>query len=217
MSPRAYHSPVRERASTETRARIIDAARALLSSDDAEPFTIDAIARRADVARMTVYNQFGSKRGLVDALSDDLAVRGGIGRLPQAFQAPDALTGLEILIEVFTGFWEQERPVLRRLRAVITLDPELSGSNRDVWRREYRVGLLRRLSSETGRPASDDIEAMADLLLILTSFEAYESLAAPGRDQQSVAQIVVSAARRILGVPSDPGPLVLSSRATDRS
>jgi AcrR family transcriptional regulator len=199
MSPHAYRSLARESAAAATRARIIEAARALLSGQGAVTFTIDAIARGADVARMTVYNQFGSKRGLVEALSDDLAARGGIGRLPEAFRAPDALTGLEILVDVFTGFWESERSLMRRLRAVITLDPELSQSNRDSWRRQHLSALLGRLSAETGRPSQEEIEPATDLLLVLTSFEAYENLADAGRDQRSVAKLVIAAVHRVLG------------------
>lgn len=207
MSPRAYRSLARESAAAETRARILEAARALLSGQGAVTFTIDAIAEGADVARMTVYNQFGSKRGLVEALSDDLAARGGIGRLPEAFRAADALTGLEMLVDVFTGFWERERLLLRRLRAVITLDLELSRSNRDVRRRQALAVVLRRLSEETGRPAPEETETAADLLLVLTSFEAYESLATAGRDQSSVARLVTAATKRVLGLESDPGSL----------
>jgi AcrR family transcriptional regulator len=205
MSPRAYRSPDRHRAATETRARIVESARALLSREGPVNFTIDAIAEGADVARMTVYNQFESKRNLVEALSDDLALRGGIGRLPEAFQARNGLSGLEVLVEVFTGLWERERLLIRRLRAVATLDPELSRSNRDERRRQALAVILRRLSAETGRPAPEDLDTAADLLLVLTSFEAYESLAGAGRDRRAVARLVVAAAKQILGLDGDAG------------
>jgi AcrR family transcriptional regulator len=198
MSPRAYRSPVREAASSETRARILEAARSLLSQSGPAAFTIDAVATAADVARMTVYNQFGSKTGLVEALSDDLAVRGGIRRLPEAFTAEDAMTGLAILVEVFTSLWSRERALVRPLRALALLDPELARSNRDLRRRQALTVLIRRLASETGRPAPADQEAAIDLLLALTSFETYENLA-QGRNEAAVAQILVYAARRLLG------------------
>ena len=198
MSPRAYRSPVREAASSETRARILEAARSLLSQSGPAAFTIDAVAAAADVARMTVYNQFGSKTGLVEALSDDLAVRGGIRRLPEAFTAEDAMTGVAILVEVFTSLWSRERALVRPLRALALLDPELARSNRDLRRRQALTVLIRRLASETGRPAPADQAAAIDLLLALTSFETYENLAA-GRSEAAVAQILVYAARRLLG------------------
>lgn len=198
MSPRPYRSPRRAEAASETRARILEAARELLSGGDATAFTVDAVASAADVARMTVYNQFGSKRGLVEAISDDLAVRGGIGRLPEAFRAPDAMSGLAVLIEVFTVLWERERALIRRLRALSVLDPELARSNRDERRRQALGVIIRRLAAETGRPAPADQEAAVDLLLALTSFETNETLA-PGRSEEAVARILVYAARRVLG------------------
>ena len=80
MSPRPYRLGQRQAATDETRARILAAARELLAaSDGLTGFSIEAVARQADVARMTVYYQFGSKPGLLEALFDDLAARGQIG------------------------------------------------------------------------------------------------------------------------------------------
>lgn len=206
MAPRAYRSAARETAAAETRARIIEATRALLAEPGATAFTVERIAERAGVARMTVYNQFGSKRGLVDALSNDLAASGGIQRLREAFGARDALTGLQILIEIFMSFWERERRVLGPLRAVIALDPELSQTNRDHLRRQHLVTLLRRLSGETGRPAPEEVDTAADLLLVLTSFECYQSLRAAGHDEESIVRLLTAAAKRVVGVEDAPEP-----------
>ena len=79
MSPRPYRLGQRQIATEQTRARILAAARELLlTSDTFTGFSIDAVARQADVARMTVYHQFGSKIGLLEALSDSLAAHGGM-------------------------------------------------------------------------------------------------------------------------------------------
>jgi AcrR family transcriptional regulator len=76
MSPRPYRLGQRQVLADETRSKILDAARAQLETEAS--FSIDAVARRADVARMTVYYQFGSKRGLLEALFDALAASGGL-------------------------------------------------------------------------------------------------------------------------------------------
>jgi AcrR family transcriptional regulator len=77
MSPRPYRLGKREEAISERRRRILDAARELLRVSTAYPgFTVDAVARRADMARGTVYYQFGSKTGLLEAVCDDLAEAG---------------------------------------------------------------------------------------------------------------------------------------------
>jgi AcrR family transcriptional regulator len=194
MSPRTYQSERRQTAASETRSRILEAARTLLSGTGEPTFTIDAVAERADVARMTVYHQFGSKPGLIAALSDDLASRGGIGRLPNAFMASDPMAGLEILVQVFMHLWESERLVIRRLRALSAFDPDFSDhEDRNQRRRQAITVLLRRLS-----PPPDDLDDMADLLTVMTSFESYETLAAGGRDGDAAARVISAATRRLL-------------------
>jgi AcrR family transcriptional regulator len=44
-----------------------------MSPDGYARFSIEAMALQADVARMMVYHQFGSKIGLLEALCDTLA------------------------------------------------------------------------------------------------------------------------------------------------
>jgi AcrR family transcriptional regulator len=194
VSPRTYRSEERSSATRETRSRIVEAARTLLSRAVGATFTIDAVAELADVARMTVYHQFGSKPGLIAALSDDLASRGGIGGLPEAFMAPDPRAGLDILVRVFMHLWDSERQVVRRLRALSALDPEFTDhEDRNQRRRHSITVLLRRLS-----PPPGDLDDKADLLTALTSFESYETLAASGRDADAAARLISAAIRLLL-------------------
>jgi AcrR family transcriptional regulator len=194
VSPRTYQSEQRSSATNETRSRILEAARTLLSRPGGATFTIDAVAELADVARMTVYHQFGSKPGLIAALSDDLASRGGIGRLPEAFMAPDPMAGLEILVQVFMHMWESERLVVQRLRALSALDPDFTDHEDRNQRRRHAINvLLGRLS-----PAPADVDGKADLLTAMTSFETYETLAASGRDADAAARLISAAARQLL-------------------
>src|SRR5437660_2774306 len=82
MSPRPYQLGQRQAASEQTRSRVLQAARKLLmESTSFSGFSIEAVARRADVARMTIYHQFGSKWGLLEALCDSLAVTGEMEQL----------------------------------------------------------------------------------------------------------------------------------------
>src|SRR5207247_10536947 len=119
MSPRPYRLGQRQATTEQTRARILSAARELLmASNSFSGFSIEAVARQADVARMTVYHQFGPKIGLLDALSDFLAAHGGMEQLANAFRQPDPLDALDIFITVFSRFWNSDRLVTRRLRAL---------------------------------------------------------------------------------------------------
>src|SRR5260370_9561179 len=93
--PRQYRLGQRQATTEQTGARIINAARELLAeSSGFSGFSIDAVARQADVARMTVYHQFGSKIGLLEALSDYLAAHGGMEHMAGAFRRPERLAAL---------------------------------------------------------------------------------------------------------------------------
>lgn len=54
----------------ETSARILDAALDTAAAFGLQNLTMDAVARRAEVGRMTVYRRFGDKQGLVVALGE---------------------------------------------------------------------------------------------------------------------------------------------------
>lgn len=194
MSPRPYRLGQRQLLTDETRSKILEAARTQLETEAS--FSIDAVARRADVARMTVYYQFGSKRGLLEALFDSLAARGGLRGLPLAFQQTDPRVALDGLIDVFARFWSSDRLVLRRLRALAALDPELDELLRDrnEGRRQGLRVIVGRLDSG-GKPTSD----LIDVLFALTSFENFDVLAGPARTPEQVAPLVKRAAAAIVG------------------
>ncbi len=159
----------RRAATDETRARVVAAARELLAGD-ANPggFSIDAVARAADVARMTVYYQFGSKAGLLEALFDHLAARGGMEELRNAFQRADPLEALDDFIGVFCRFWASDPVIFRRLRALAALDPELETA---LVSREQ--GAHQGLRIILGRIGAEQMEAV---LFTLTSFQVFDSL-----------------------------------------
>ena len=213
MSPRPYRAEVRQAAAAETRARILEAARSLLRDRRNLTFTIDAIAEKADVARMTVYNQFGSKHGLVEAVSDELALRGGIARLPAAFRAEDAASALDLLIDVYVGFWEGERIAIQRLRAYIALDPELAGSNRDFLRRRNISTVLGRFAKSLHLTSTEQ-HGLVDLLWVLTGFESYEHLSAGGRTPSEVASLIKATSRELLAAKPGLARLPAANRAS---
>src|SRR5262249_22922552 len=74
VSPRAYNSPRRIVAATQTRERIVAAAAAILgTAEGISGFSLQAVADKAGVTRLTVYNQFGSRKAVLEAGFDDLA------------------------------------------------------------------------------------------------------------------------------------------------
>jgi len=177
MSPRAYNLGKRKIATESTRARIVAATRRLLDAPDGvAAFTVDAVAREADVARMTVYYQFSSKMGLLEALYDDLAAGSLMPLLPAAMSDPDPKSALRAVLDAFAKFWSGDRRIIRRLRALASMDPEVDAGirNRDDWRRGIATALVNRLA-----PKLDDTgqSHLIEQLLVIAGFETFDKLA----------------------------------------
>ena len=201
MSPRPYRLGQRQAATELTRSRILNAARALLmSSDGYSHFSIDAIARQADVARMTVYHQFGSKIGLLEGLCDSLAASGGMEQLATAFRQAEPLDSLREYLLIFSHFWDVDRLVMRRLRALAALDPDFEHviRTRDEWRRRGVRTIAERLVLSPG----EALDKTVDILLTLSSFETFDTLAGPTRSMEEVAPQVYRLAHAALKLDS---------------
>jgi AcrR family transcriptional regulator len=187
----------------KTRERILLAARSLLTSTRWADFTVPAVAQAADVARVTVYNQFGSKAGLLKALSDELACSRDMHDLHQAIAGPDPSRTLSRFIGMFARSWAADRVVIRRLRALSALDPKSSNVMKggDVRRRQAATILLERLAAEQGRPRPGENAEAIDVLVALTSFETYDALAGEAREPNDVTELVDRLMRAYLGMP----------------
>src|SRR6266851_7088738 len=203
MSPRPYRLGQRQATIEQTRTRILAAARELLmASQGFSGFSIEAVARQADVARMTVYHQFGSKIGLLEALFDSLAASGGMEQLASAFRRPDPLEALDDYITVFSRFWNSDRLVTRRFRGLAALDPDFEQvvRARDEWRRGGIRVIVRRLVEKYGRPAPAAFDETVDVLYTLIGFECFDTLAGPTRNLEEIAPVVQQLARAALGL-----------------
>ncbi len=192
--PRPYRLGQRETAMEETRSRIVAAARELVLGDNAlQGFSMEAVARQAGVTRVTIYHRFGSKRGLLEALFDDMGVRGRLAeRLPEVFAQDDAREALRLYIEVFCDFWDGDRAVNRRLNGFVALDKEFADAiaSRADRRRHGTEALLRRLYASGPPPSPEHLEQKVRVTLALTGFNFYEVLAGKSSGPREVAPIM---------------------------
>lgn len=201
MSPRPYRLGQRQTANQATRTRIVAAARDLLASAEGlGDFTMESVARQSGVARMTVYYQFGSRAGLLEAIFDDLAASGGMQELQNAFQQPDALAALDEFIAVFTRLWVSARLVIRRLQVLTAVDPELEKVSREEWRRQGLQVILQRLSEQLGHPPDESLDEAVDVLHVLTSFQTFDRLANARRSPEEVTALIQRLARAVLNL-----------------
>jgi AcrR family transcriptional regulator len=182
-----YRSEMREAAADETRARIVDAARTVLAGGkDVPAFSLEAVAREAGVTRLTVYNAFESKRGLLEAVFDSMARQGGLFELPSVFAEPDTGKALSRLVSVFCRFWASHRKVLPKFSAVAKLDDEIAQSLKQRSERRRQV-----LTALIGRIASDQNQTdLVDVLFALTSFEMFDALSVRRRSDTAVEALI---------------------------
>jgi AcrR family transcriptional regulator len=202
MRSRPYQLGRRQGAVEETRARIIAAGRELLTANGGLwKFTVDAVAREAGVARMTVYYQFGSKMGLLDALFDSLASHCGTGRLIAATHRADPLEGLAEFIESLGRFWNSDRAFIRRLQGLAALDPDFEQvwQARETLRRQGLQTLVERIARTHGRPGAGAAEEAVDILYALVAFETFDKIAGTARPCEHVAPVVYRLALAALG------------------
>jgi AcrR family transcriptional regulator len=195
MSPRPYQLGKRQDQIDESRQRVLDAAQTLLAeATNYAAFTVDAVARRADVSRATVYYQFESKTGLLEALCDALAEAGHMSDLASAFMNPDPVEAMRTFITCFGRFWDVDRLVMRRLRALAALDQDVGAviSARDERRRSGLEILVVRLSDQDLLAADTDLAVR--MLYTLTSFETFDALADADQALTEVTGPVISIA-----------------------
>jgi AcrR family transcriptional regulator len=217
VSPRPYNLGKRREPVEAARKQVLDAARHLLGGTAGyTAFTVDAVARQADVARATVYYQFGSKTGLLEALCDYLADLGGMSGLAEAFTDPDPRQALHRFVASFGRFWAADRPAMRRLRALAQLDPDVGAviAARDQRRRDGLAVLAGRLigtlpgqlaSSTAGQPAgapagAGGLDRAVRVLTALTSFETFDAVAGPDREIAAAVPDVLQLAEAALGL-----------------
>ena len=200
---RSYTAVERQRSVESARERIVAAARDLLEAEEAEGFSIDAVARRAGVARMTVYNQFESKAGLLEALFDSLALRGPLGQMADIFKQPDVFVALDEYVAIFGRFWTVNRRAHGRLRAAALHDDELAAAmeRRNERRRRGIAELLRRLGDKA-QPLIPRDEAV-NVLYVLLSFDTFNAFAGERRTPEDVTPIVRRLVRGVLGLATE--------------
>jgi AcrR family transcriptional regulator len=196
MSPRRYRSPARAASSGQTRERIIAAAATLLRSPAGiGGFSLEAVAKAAKVTRLTVYNQFGSRRALLEAVFDDRAGRSGLHRVPVAMAAADPSAGLHKLIEIFCEFWSFDREAMTRLHGAGANDDELGESIRARNERRRRaLSVLVNRMVERNEIRAEARRDLIDTLFALTSLHFFAELAAAGRSAKAAGALVQAAA-----------------------
>jgi AcrR family transcriptional regulator len=194
IAKRPYSSEKRRAASQATREKIVSAAVRRLRERGFAEFSVEAVANAAKVTRLTVYNQFGDRKALLEAVFDAEARRGGLSRVAEAMALDDPHLALPRIVEAFCEFWTSSG-ALRAVLAAAMADAELAGAiaTRNERRRQLLNVLVERFveRSVVNRVRAD---GLVDTLFALTSFSFYSELSRSRLSRSDVARTIVALA-----------------------
>jgi AcrR family transcriptional regulator len=196
VTPRSYQSPARRAAAEATRRRILRAAKDLFATD--KPFSLEAVAKRARVTRVTIYHQFESKAQLLEAVFDEFAAAGGLSTgLPKLFSDRDSRRALRQMVHIFVSFYMNHRRMLPRLSAaIVDADIAKAVQVRSERRRLVLATIIKRIVGPNADQAR--VNDLVDLLFAMTSYEMFELLSTRDRQEPDIEAIVVKAVDAVL-------------------
>lgn len=201
---RNYRLGKRAIAAQATRDAILVAAKRVAAAHGLASLTVDAVAEEAGVSRLTVYNHFESKAGLLEALAWRLFASADITRIRDARLHPDIEVALKSFLAENAHFFGT---VGRQGRAVLTAalgDPDLA----KVVEATYTAGRLAAISAIVDRLATArrlargwTREDAVAALMVLTSLEAFETLTTSNQRTPAEAGALLAEMSTVLVAP----------------
>jgi AcrR family transcriptional regulator/bifunctional DNA-binding transcriptional regulator/antitoxin component of YhaV-PrlF toxin-antitoxin module len=179
MSPRRYEQRKRADSAAETRRLILDTVFEALRGNPTGTVSVGELARRAGVARSTVYLTFGSRAGLFHAVAAELAARSVLAAVDEAVADPDAREHLRRSIRASFGMFAAEREVWAALFAMSRADPHSLGGAvafNEGTRHQAVAQLVAHLGEQGELRDGVTAEDAVDVLFVLTSFQSFDLL-----------------------------------------
>jgi AcrR family transcriptional regulator len=184
-----------------TRARVIGAARAAILDGPAPVVSMGDVARRARVARSTLYAIYGSHAGLIGAVVADAGMRGGFEHMLELINLPDAAEGILRFLPAAARMFGADYELTRRIQLLAQLDPDVMTALAVAARAKadgmlYQAGRL----EEQGRLRPGvTVEEAARLLYLLTDFGTFDALRTTwAMDSEEIGRFTVAVASRHL-------------------
>jgi AcrR family transcriptional regulator len=201
MASRRYASTRGSASSARTIERVLDAAASLVAEDAFHTATMDDLARRAGVARATVFSRFGTKLGVLEALSLRCAGGPEMRALREAQAVEDPVAAVEALLVAGCDLWEKEGYIMVQLKAIVVLEPAASAIIDEQYDDQRRgMEALARGLHQAGRLREGwPVARAAAALHALTSVETFTLLRRDhGLPLAKVKQTIVELSRAIL-------------------
>lgn len=162
------------------RRSIIAAARRHLVDTGYHRLSLEGVAADAGVTRVTIYRQFESKLGLLDAVAEDLAIRANVvTRMHNAAATAGAPDAFRAMVSELCRFWSTDPDLFRRLISLAAVDPAARHviETRERWRYEQISTFVRQLADEDRLRDPFDPDRATATIGAVTSFPACDEMA----------------------------------------
>jgi len=196
---RTYVQRARAASAEATRTRILEAAEASFDRGPLAAVRIDDVARRAGSSRSTVYQLFGSRAGLLEALAQRLREEAGFDRLAEASAHPDARTSFGLALREQCRMLALFPDLARALftLAAVDADGAAAVAALERGRRPGMRHLAGRLAEQGQLREGVSQDEAAELLTVVTGFPAFDELfAGLGLPAETVADRLVALGER---------------------
>ena len=172
MATRPY---MRRRTNAKSVDSVLDAAERLIRGGEFHSATVEVLADEAGVSRATVFNRFGSKLGVLEALVERCFTGPEMRAIKQALEMEDPVAALDATIEASCALWEARAFIVEHLYAIVVLEPGAAALLDEIEadQRSDLHGLTRRLArANLLRPGLGEARVAATLHM-LTSLESF--------------------------------------------
>jgi len=177
-----------------TKAAVLAAARELVAASGGTHLSVGAVARRAGVSRLTIYNRFGSRSGLLRAVAGEAHGRSLPPAPNGANGAQDPREQLRDRILTACLTWASDPALFRALPAVTSAGGQADQKDR---------GLAERLAAADQLRPGCSLKEAEDVIGALTTFAVFDRLHQDGRrSPAAVADILM----RLAGAILSPAP-----------
>ena len=180
---RSYRLGRRQELALETRDKILQAAAGLLTEIGFRGVTMQRVAVAADVSRVTVYDHFKDKAGLLEALAWWTVARLDIDRVRRARLQPDVRAALGDFVRENARFFDAAGVQGRAILRTAISDPDAAAVLETTYfdaRRGSIAELVERLANEGELSPTWPRDGAVHALMVITSLEAFETLTEHG-------------------------------------
>jgi AcrR family transcriptional regulator len=162
-----------------TRGRILEAVLALITEGGVHDASMEAIAKRAGVTRVTLYRTFGSKQDLLEAFVLEALAEARLDLVDAAHAHPDVRTAVHHVLRANCRMFAHLGGAMPFALELARSDPDMRAFIDATYHgRRHRAmeALAARVVAEGAAAEGWTKSRIADALLVLSSHESFQTL-----------------------------------------